>query len=156
MIGELITAVEATQIAAFFRTSRWGYAALNATHIFAIALLVGNVLALNLRLIGLWPALVRPQLAQLLVPLAGAGLGLALLTGGLLFSVRANEYASLTIFQIKMALVAIGSVSAVIAHARYGLWFTRTDKARLSGVAVVSLTCWLGALMLGRLIAFAA
>ena len=150
-----MTAIEATHIAAFFRTSRWGYAALNATHIFAIALLVGNVAALNLRLLGYWSALARPQLARVLVPLAASGLALALITGSVLFSVRASEYSGLTIFQSKMALVAAGTVSAIVAHIRHGLWFERTEKPRLVGVAAFSLVCWLGALAAGRLIAFA-
>ena len=31
--------------------SRWGYAALNATHVFAVALLVGSILPLDARLL---------------------------------------------------------------------------------------------------------
>ena len=155
MLDALLTAIETTHFAAFFRTSRWGYAALNATHILAIALLVGNVIALNLRLIGCWSTLARPQLARVLVPLAALGLALALITGGLLFSVRANEYSGLILFQIKIGLVMIGTVSAIVAHVRHGLWFERTERPRLGGVAAISIACWLGALLCGRLIAFA-
>jgi hypothetical protein len=40
---EVLAAVEATPLAQYLRTSRWGYAAVSGAHILGIAVLVGAV-----------------------------------------------------------------------------------------------------------------
>lgn len=150
----LFAAIEASSIAEYLRDARWGYAALNATHILGIALLVGSVLPLDLRLLGLWSDISRSTLARVLVPTAATGLAVAVSAGVLLFSIRASEYASTTVVQVKLALIAIGATSALAVHWRYGLYFQRTDQRHLPVPAFLSMGCWLGALICGRLIAF--
>ncbi|MEQ8934480.1 MAG: hypothetical protein RIE56_01650 [Amphiplicatus sp.] len=135
------------------RNARWGYAAVNASHIFGIALLFGAVTPLNLRLLGVWKNVPRAALARVLVPVAGAGLVLAIVAGVLLFSIRAREYADIRFFQIKLVLVAIGTLSALLAHARLGAALQKSGALRAH--AIVSLMCWTGAILCGRLIAFA-
>jgi hypothetical protein len=154
-VETLFAAIEASSIAEYLRDARWGYAALNATHILGIALLIGSVLPLDMRLLGLWSDISRSTLARVLVPTATTGLVVAVSTGALLFSIRASEYASTTIVQAKLALIALGAGSALAVHWRYGLYFQRTDQQRLAGPALLSMGCWLGALICGRLIAFA-
>lgn len=96
------------------------------------------------------------QLASVLVPVAAVGLALATSAGALLFSVRAQEYASLGVVQIKLGLVAAGFLAAAAANLAYGVSFADAGTGRRNLHACVSLTCWLGALVCGRLIAFVA
>lgn len=152
----VLSAIEATELALALRFSRWGYATVNATHILAIGLVFGATLPLNLRLLGLWPGIPRAQVARLLSPVAGAGLALAAVTGAMLFSVRATEYATLEIMLLKLALVATGTVSALLAHYRYGWALEQAGRRALAIHAIVSLVCWTGAIYCGRLIAFIA
>ncbi len=147
-------ALEGTALAQAMRISRWGYAAINATHIFGIALLVGSVVALNLRLLGLWSFAPRAMLVRVLAPVAAAGLVLAVSAGLMLFSIRAREYAGLEVFQLKLTLIAVGTLSSLWAFLAYGLTLENAAEGRLKAHAVVSLACWLGALVCGRLIAF--
>jgi hypothetical protein len=151
----LLAAVEGTAVAELLRVSRWGYAAVNTAHVLGIALLVGSVVPLDLRLLGLWPGVPRASLVRVLAPVAGAGLALAVLAGLLLFSVRAREYAGVGFLQAKLALVIAGTGSALAAHRAHGLALEGASDARLRAHALVSLACWLGALLCGRLIAFA-
>ena len=109
----ILNALAATDVAAWLRVSRWGYAAINAGHIVGIAMLVGAILPLNLRLLGIWPNVPHTTLATVLVPVAAAGLALAVAMGTLLFIVRAPDYGGLGVFQAKMALAAIGTASAL-------------------------------------------
>jgi len=148
-------ALEATPSAQYLRASLWGYAAVSGAHILGIALLVGSILPLNLRLLGLWPSIPRANLLRVLVPIAATGLALAALTGSLLFSVRAQEYASVGYLQAKIVLVLLGLLSALAIHGAYGLTLGEASERRLSFHALFSLGCWLGALACGRLIAFA-
>ncbi len=150
-----LAALEGTAVARTLRASRWGYAAVNAAHILGVALLVGAIVPFQLRVLGLWPGVPRPLLARVLVPVAAADLALAAAAGLLLFAVRAREYAGIGFLQAKLALVAAGTLSALALHRAHGFLLEAAGDARLVGHAVVSLACWLGALVCGRLIAFA-
>lgn len=150
----LLAGLEATPVAAGLRVSRWGYAAVNAGHVLGIALLVGAIVPLDLRLLGAWRSVPHPVLARVLVPAAATGLTLAVVTGLLLFSVRATDYAALPVLQAKLALVAVGAASAIALHRRHGLELRQAPAGRMAGHALLSLCCWLGALACGRLIAF--
>ena len=154
----LFAAMEMTAIADYLRTSRWSYALVNATHILGIALLVGSIIPFNLHILGLWKNFPRLILARVLVPVALTGLLVAVIAGSVLFSIRAVEYSAIIFFQIKMVLVIIGTLSALLLHRAYGLSLEHaTDHAtgsRLKVHALLSMLCWLGALICGRLVAF--
>ncbi|MDE0176898.1 MAG: hypothetical protein OYH76_11520 [Defluviicoccus sp.] len=151
----LLAALEGTTLAQALRASRWGYAALNAAHIFAIALLVGSVVPLNLRLLGVWRSISREAVVRVLAPVAASGLALALLTGPLLFAVRAREYSGVGFLQLKLVFIAVGVLSTLALCRSHGFLLRDAPRARLAGHAVLSTICWLGALVCGRLIAFA-
>lgn len=150
-----LSALQNLPIVESLRFSRWGYATVNAAHILGIALLVGAILPLNMRLLGLWPSVPRPMALRILVPCTAAGLALAVAAGLLLFSVRAREYADIGFLQAKLALVAVGTVSALILHYQHGWLLESASQARITGHAILSTACWLGALVCGRFIAFA-
>ncbi len=109
---------------------------------------------LDLRLLGAWPDEDRAGLVRVLAPMAAAGLALAMLTGALLFAVRAPSYASLPVFLLKMGLVAVGAGSAIGLHRRHGWTLASAGKRDLRRDAALSIVCWLGALVCGRSIGF--
>lgn len=150
----ILSAVEALPPAQYLRTARWGYAAVNGAHVLGIALLVGAILPLDLRLLGLWRNTPREALVRVLVPVAASGLALAIVTGALLFSVRAVEYAQLAVLQAKLVLVATGALAAIVLHALHGWMLADAGRRTLAVHAALSMTCWLGAVACGRLIAF--
>ena len=151
---EIFATIQTTPVAQYLRTSRWGYAAVNTAHVFGIALLVGAILPLNLRLLGFWRGVPRVALVRVLVPVAAAGLLLAIVAGTLLFSVRAEEYAGLGVLRLKLALIAVGILGALALHRAYGLELAGASDTRVAAHAILSTACWLGALVCGRLIAF--
>lgn len=151
----LLAAVEATPVAATLRASRWGYALLNAAHILGIGLLIGAIVPLQMRFLGLWPQEPREALVRVLVPAAATGLALAVAAGLFLFPIRAREYAGNGFMQAKLAFVLLGTASALLLHARHGAWLETASDIRLRVHAAISLLCWPAALLCGRLIAFA-
>ncbi len=151
----LFAALEGTTLAQSLRSSRWLYAGVNAAHIFAIALLVGSVVPLNLRLLGVWRGISREAVVRVLAPVAAAGLVLALLTGPLLFAVRAREYSDIGFLQFKLIFIAVGVLSTLALCRAHGFLLKDAPRARLAGHAILSTVCWSGALVCGRLIAFA-
>lgn len=156
MIESLLAALEQAPAAQWLRGARWGYAAVNGAHVLGIALLVGAILPLDLRLLGFWRSADRQTLVRVLTPVAAAGLLLAVTAGLALFAVRAREYAGLDILLVKLTLVAIGAAAAIVAHLRAGWLLQRAGTATLRLHAMLSMACWLGALACGRLIAFVA
>ncbi len=131
------------------------YAAASAAHVLGLALLLGPILLVDLHLIG---ALRRLDAAGLrfLRRAAAFGLALAMATGLLLFAVRPFEYVENPAMRLKLLVVALASLHALAFE-----WRWQRDPAalrpgrgatRLAGLA--SLLLWLGALALGRWIAF--
>ena len=148
----VLDALVASAPAQWLRFSRWGYAAVNTTHVLGIALLVGAILPLDLRLLGFWRAVALEPLARVLVPVAAAGLLLAITTGAFLFITRANEYAAIDLFLVKVAFIATGVVHALSLH--LGSKLAKASPARLRAAGATSLSIWIAALVCGRLLAF--
>lgn len=151
----LLDALAQSGAAQYLRFSRWGYAATNTAHILGVALLVGSIILMDLKLFGAWPQIAHDRLARVLLPSAFCGLFIALATGPLLFLTRPSEYFALEIFQIKLVLIAFGVLSAISAHLLYGRWLQTADRPARLRTGAISLFCWLGALIAGRMIAFA-
>jgi hypothetical protein len=160
MIWEWLVALEATALAGALRGSVWAYPLVNAGHILGVALLVGAMLPLDLRLLGAWRSVPLAPLWRVLTRTAGAGLGLAIVFGSLLFITRATEYAASGLFLSKMVVVGVGTANALalrtllpdaVAPMRSAL---EKPPVRVQLAGGISLAAWLTALTLGRLIGY--
>ncbi|MGD9537773.1 MAG: hypothetical protein AB7P52_09020 [Alphaproteobacteria bacterium] len=157
MLADILAGVLGSGLAAGLRGSTWLYPLVNAGHIVGIALLFGAIVPLDLRLIGLWQRLPIESLSRVLIPVAGAGFALALACGALLFITKANDYAASTLFQVKMLVLAFALANAlgfaVLQRRRKNTVAPRPALSqRIMGAA--SLTAWLAAILLGRLIGY--
>ncbi|KRC80502.1 hypothetical protein ASE30_23985 [Achromobacter sp. Root83] len=149
--------IEALPPSVWLRHSGTLYLLVNAAHIGAIGLLIGSIVPLDLRLL----AVIRPGPLEILAPVlartAAIGLGLAALTGALLFSVRPQEYLQNPAFAIKMALLGAGALNAGLVR-RSKAWNDVVQGAPPTGAlrlhAAASLLLWLGCLVAGRWIGF--
>jgi hypothetical protein len=150
----LLAALETTPLAAALRGSVWLYPLVNAAHIVGIALLFGAVTPLDLRLLGLWPQVPVAVLSRVLTPVAVAGLMLALPAGALLFMARAGEYLDSPLFQAKMLVVATALVNALALRWRWSPARAAAPSPGVVASAVLSLSLWAGAIVLGRLIGY--
>ena len=145
-------AIEGLALAEWLRFSRWGYATVNTLHVFGIALLVGAVVPLDLRLLGCWKTVELEPLYRVLSRAAATGLVVAVASGLLLFAVRATEYAALDLFLVKLALVGAGLALAASLH--FGVDLPRLAPARQRLFGAISLLLWPAVLLCGRFIAF--
>src|SRR5258708_14637107 len=102
------------------RSSPALYPAVEILHILGFVVLVGSILALDLRVLGLGRAIPIPPMAQLLLPMSRFGFLLAIGMGFLLFSADAAHVVRNPAFQAKLLLIAAALVNIVIAHA--GPW----------------------------------
>jgi hypothetical protein len=150
----LLAALQESDFAYTLRFTRWLYAVVNTTHVFGVALLVGAILPLDLRLLGFWPSIPHQTLVRVLSPIAAAGLAIAVCAGILLVSTNAQEYAHVRFLQVKLVLVTIGALAAITLHRSHGFLLHDASNTRLAVHGAISMTCWLGALICGRSIAF--
>ena len=140
----LFADLEQSALGDAMRTWRWLYPIVNTAHIAGIALLFGAIISLDLRYLGLWKSVGTDGLARVLVPVAMCGFVLAVLAGGMLFTTDARKYATMPLFQIKMALISLGVLNAMfLARNRATTW-----------AALISLATWTGALICGRFIGY--
>ncbi|WP_376089792.1 DUF2214 domain-containing protein [Roseomonas sp. CCTCC AB2023176] len=153
------TALSEWVVPAALRRSSSLYAAVNAAHIIGIGLLLGAIATLDARLLGAFRRTPVAAIGPPLVRVAGTGLGVAIATGALLFSVRPAEYAANPAFLAKLALVALGLLN--VAALRLGPGWRHalaggdlTAAVRLGAAA--SLGIWIAAILAGRWIAFVA
>jgi len=133
------------------RESVWAYPALEVAHLVGVALLLGNLALVELRLLGLGRALDPVPLARLALPLVLAGFALAALTGLFMFASQPLELVANRAFQAKLALVLLAGANAAWFHLRGSL--ARRDiiaKAQ----ATASLATWVAVIACGRLIAY--
>ena len=155
-----MAALEASALAGALRDSVWVYPLVNAGHVAGIALLVGAIVPLDLRLLGLWRSVPLVPLWQVLARMALIGLLLAVGFGLLLFTARATEYVASGFFQAKMAIVALASVNALVMRLLKPAGLARasaTTGLPSAGVRIaagVSLGGWLSVLTLGRLVGY--
>lgn len=136
---------------AALQTSTWAYPALEVAHLFGIALLLGNLVLLELRVFGLGAALPVPALARLSLALAGAGFGLAAASGLLMFGTQPAELLANRAFTLKMLLLLLAACNAGWFHGRGSLH--RLDSPARVQMALSTLI-WLGVLTCGRWIAY--
>jgi hypothetical protein len=141
---DFLAALESTALSQMLRMSRWSYPLVNIGHLIGIALLFGAIVPLDLRTMGLWKRISLAASSAVLVPVAAAGLAIATVTGLVLFSVRATEYAAMPLFWAKIGLVALGTLNAALVAGR----------GASAGAALVSIVVWLGALSAGRLLGY--
>jgi len=160
MIEGWAAALEATALATGLRNSVWSYPLVNAAHILGVALLVGSIVPMDLRLLGAWRSVPLPPLWRVLTRTSGVGLALALVFGMLLFIARATEYIASNIFISKMVVVGIGAANALVLGLVPRAYITEKTprhgkpSASLRLAAGISLIAWLTALIFGRLIGY--
>jgi len=158
MLAEILGDLQNLPWVAALRASRWVYPLVNTGHILGLALVFGAIIPLDLRMLGLWSSIPLRTVSTVLVPVALKGLLLTVVTGALLFAVRAEKYAALGIFQLKLLFVFGAVANALLLHTS-AAWAEAQDRQgemprRLRVAALLSMTLWTAAIICGRMIGY--
>ena len=151
--------LQTTALGKMVAETLWGYPLFETLHTLGMAMLVGALGLINLRVLGYKAEL--PILGTRdLLPLAWLGFTINLISGVALFTSDAVYFWSSYTFRIKILLIALGGVNAfVLGRAAFreaqagGGEFVPTTGIKL--VAGSALVFWMGAIIAGRLIAYA-
>ena len=152
-------AIEHTALGEAMRGGMLLYPIVETAHILGFATLVGSILVLDMRLIGLARGIRPAALLRIAVPVAACGLLLAAITGSMLFVTEATAYVRNPAFYAKQTLILLGLVNIAIFHRallpQAAAWPEDAQppmRARVSGA--LSAATWILALICGRFIAY--
>ena len=145
----------ARSLAAYVGTHQWVWPLCETLHFVGLCLLLGVVLTVDLRMLGVGKTLSFAALYQLL-PLGMLGFTINLVTGMIFFVATPDQYTGFLFF-LKMVLVVLGAVNV--------LYFMLFDEPWAVGegddapkatkvIAASAIVIWLGVLCCGRLLPF--
>lgn len=150
--------LESTALAEWVRTSLVGYPLVLTVHSIGMAIMVGIVSVVDLRLIG-WFKRIPYTALDNLIRVAWYGLAVNVITGAAIFTSQAVFYVSSPVFIVKMLMVVSGSITAAYMQPRL-----RREAAGWSAggavpqgirtLAMASLAMWLIAITMGRFTAY--
>ena len=141
--------LETTPWSAAMSWTDWMFPIVAAVHYFSVFLLMGTIVAFHLRLLGV--AGQRQPLAQVaeeIFPWLWTGLGVALISGFLMFSPGAGELFLTLYFKPKLVAIAVGIAALVAIRKTVPGW---SRAANFSGsakaAALIVILAWLVALL---------
>lgn len=157
----LLVSLEGSALGEFMRTSGvWTYGVVNLVHILGVATLFGSVLALDLRLLGLWRGVPLAALEAPTLTLAACGFTVAVASGVALISTNGSEYIGNPFLPLKLAAIGLG-LANIVAAQFVPAWRARAvephgprQRWALRAIGGTSLACWLGAVTAGRMIGY--
>jgi hypothetical protein len=152
--------LESWPVSVGIRMSSWMFPAFESVHVIAITLVVGSVMIVDLRVLGLTSTHRRvTQVSGEILPWTWAMFVIALVTGAFMFAAKAHAYAGNLNFQIKMALMALAGLNMLVFH--HGAYKTvlQWDLGKAAPVSAkigcgVSLGFWTVIVIMGRWIGF--
>ncbi|MCS6996772.1 MAG: hypothetical protein NZ533_07430 [Casimicrobiaceae bacterium] len=155
MLEELAAAVAATALAQWVRVTPLAYPVLEVLHLWAIAIVFGSIVFIDLRILGIGlrngGAFPVDAWARALLPWTLGAFALAVLSGALMFLSRAADFVSNPAFAVKLTLIVLAALNAALLHLRDGL---RRSSPVNRWQAILSIGCWLGVMAAGRWIAY--
>ena len=137
----------------------WVFPAAEIVHFVGLCLLMGAMLVIDLRLLGIGRRLASIESVLELIPVAIAGLVLNVTSGIVFLFAQPDNYWPSAAFRLKLVAIALGAANA--------LWFKFAEAPRLAGTpedfatdartktsAILSLAIWCAVIVLGRFLPF--
>jgi hypothetical protein len=150
-VGNYFESLEHASWVTTIGTTGWLYSGLSVIHYFSLFVMVGTIVIVDLRVLGL--AAKNQSLAQVaetLFPWTWTALALALLSGFLMFTTDAGDYYPDTVFRVKMAVIFFALLFTVLVKRNVPKW-GQLPVISMGGklIALASLVLWIGAILAG-------
>jgi len=149
-----------TPVAVFIQESEWAFQALETVHVIAVAIVVGTISIVDLRLLG-FASTDRPvtDVMKDCLKWTWAAFGMAVASGGLMFVSNASKYLGATPFRMKVLFLLLAAINMLVFElitARdIASWNDDRESPRPGRIAAAfSLLLWVGIVAFGRWIGF--
>jgi hypothetical protein len=161
-ISALFVRLHETAFATAIRQNGFLFPWIESVHVLAFSLVVGSILIVDLRLLGV--ASVNRSVSSLsgeVLPFTWTAFVFAALTGSALFASHAVGYAHNFQFLMKMLLLALAGANMLVFHFVAGPSTEHWNEAGMAPwqgkiAGLISLMLWIGIVAFGRWIGFAA
>ena len=156
---DLFTWLESLPLSTFIRQSNslWAFPMFLFAHTLGMSIVAGGAALIDLALLGFWPPSTPVKPLERLYPAIWFGFWVNLITGTVLLAADATKRLTNLDFFIKMACVIAGVILLSMMRKRV-FDDPQLDVAPVSGqaklLAWLSLACWFGAILTGRLLAY--
>ena len=143
--------LEDTGLGVYMREDPWGFAIALSAHSIGMSMALGVVIVATLRALNVLRQ-IPLQAHAYLYPTAWAGFIVNLISGLALYVSHATEYSYQIVFMLKLGLIIAGGFlfKAMIDSAHdFG-----DDAGKTKMMAALSLSCWILAIITGRLMAY--
>jgi hypothetical protein len=152
-------AIESSALGEAMRKWLWLYPSVEIVHIVGIAVLVGSIVILDLRLLGLSRSVPVRRLAAHILPWSAASFALIVPSGLAMFVAHAGDLISSPVFALKICLIVLAGANAAIFHAGVFRGAAQWDvdvmpPPAARAAAAVSLLLWISVIACGRLLAY--
>lgn len=152
--------LEAWPLSPAIRESEWMFPTVETFHVIAITLVVGTVMIVDLRVLGLASANREvTRVAKEILPWTWVMFVIAFISGGLMFAAKAGTYIVNFNFQLKMVLLLLAGLNMLVFHLLGYRNVAEWNRAR-PAPAVAKIACglsivlWVLIVVMGRWIGF--
>lgn len=160
LLADLVSYFENSGVADSIRENDLLFPVIESVHVLAICLVVGSILVVDLRLLGLastkWTV---GRVTRAILPLTWSAFFIAVVSGGLMFISNATKYLGNGFFIAKMVLIGVAGLNMLVFHfvGARDLPKWESDSrlplpARLAGG--LSILLWVAVVACGRWIGF--
>ena len=160
MIDAFLQSVEATGLATRIRDSLFLFPLLEAMHVVGLALVLGTIAVVDLRMLGV-ASTHRPfqRVISEVEKWTWAAFALSAVTGALMFTTNARVYYHNFYFRTKMLLLVLSGLNMFVFKWTDGRKIREWENAPSApgvgrAAAVASLVLWISIIFMGRLIGF--
>ena len=155
---EFLRALETSGLSVWVRESGslWSFPGILLVHTYGMGIMVGIIAGIDLKILGLAPAMPLAPFSKFL-PIVWVAFWLNAITGTMLLAADASTKLTNPDFGVKMAFIVLAVLNQRLIQKRV---FGDPDvdrrpfSANAKMLAVMSLVCWLGAITAGRLLAY--
>jgi len=158
-MSDLFTWLESLPLSTFIRQSNslWAFPMFLFAHTLGMSIVAGGASMIDLALLGCWPRSAPVKPLERLYPAIWVGFWVNLITGSVLLAADATKRLTNPDFFVKMLCVFAG-VFLLSTMRKKVFDDPELDVAPVSGqakmLAWLSLACWFGAILTGRLLAY--
>ena len=150
---DFLTWIEGTNLALWVRESDWGYPIVLSSHAVGMAIVVGMVTMIDIRVLG-FARKIPISSFKSLFNLTWAGFAMNFTSGCMLFSGDPHKFFNDIPFRIKIILILLGMISVWRLLRAVSENDTGEASTKAKVIATLSLVCWFGAITAGRLTAY--
>jgi len=138
-------ALEQTAWVRTFSTTGWMYASVSVVHYLTMFWFIGSMAVVDLRVMGV--AARKRNLGELsaqLFPWAWTGLVVALISGFLMFTADAGDWAPDPVFHVKLVMIILSIVFAVLVQRGIPKWTALSEiPTSAKVIAAIALLLWI-------------